>query len=1290
MRIDQAIIGKYQENKIEKVYYKNYKLFDYDEIKMNRPCYLEFPLKFNNNDILSDRKLGYLNKMEFIYYEDFNAKNFDYNSSKNEFLINLLDKENGNNTFKDYFLNPEHTVFFQVTYDQQEHGCNFYIIGLTKNIIIKNNNLSFRYIPDYRPNKTRDNFYCSFKKIKFNDVLHLENPNVPVDLSYCFFKNTYLQYIEDFEKIGIKQISNLESICEDDEDFISGLNPLFESIEPSYIKSMKHAFYMCENLSEELYLMNINLANNCDPDALNSTFYWCRKIKLSSNQIRHFDFTKLTSLSITFYECSFYEKTGIVNFSNLDFSNIIDISGTFGYIYTPKNYQITFENSIFPDVEDLSLAFTGLDKKANFSNIFFPKGKEFFRTFNGTTPINFDLDTNIFNNPLLEDVYECFAYSDLTDYDANILLQKALNLSSTINKQSIYSGSHLNSFNFNNTTFTYNIIQTDVYWPNNPTLFKYRKYQVPDYDSLLTLSLIKNANIDIVNMNNCVFQDPTITLQTDTDYIQKFSDDEFPYLNYFDVLFNSTNIKTLNINNCAFGENLVPYFCDTNINILNMNNAEPYIINKPLRCGCSFSRKEQTSFYKYISHSMLEWSENLFENIINELHLQNFQFYDSLDRYIFGKCHIAIDTLEYKTTGLYSPTLRVLDLSNTNISALYLEKLQGYIDSGKYKEHIYKCNLNQLLLSNINNNSFLYFDDKIHTNELDLSNNNLNYNYFVGFLKDTLDTLNTLDISNTVITCDFSESLEIKWLCMKNLYDTGLSITFPDPIQSLTITKCNLDHLNLNTLLNGQISNSINILTYLNIYNNQIKTLTLLNTSKMNFLNSVLRLSKNSLLESVNFIDNNTFACQGIDARECSTITSSAVHNIFEHINCINISSLFFNFRECGALTSCDFTKLNNINSNQTIQAYDTNNHMFYDDQDLISVNFGPLTLYSPISMFDYCRNLTNVNINNLVGDASYIFNKCHSLSTINVINWNPTKLTGAFYDCQSLTSINFINSNMSNLRYMSHIFSGCDSLTSIDLSSWNTSNLLSATGSFNNCFSLTSIDLSSWDTSVLQSTAFMFYGCTALTSVNLSSWNTSNLFDISSMFEKCTSLISLDLSDWNGLSFTSCENTFKNCISLRNLELFSFPTYNPTTGPSIGFRGMFFNCSSLTQLDLNNFYCYLKENQYESESGKIYYIYEGTIIPQMFQGCKNLQTIYTNNHNHYVDIIHEREPGSVDPDPYWRIGDTFYHCNKLVGENGTAHKDQVYDEHDPDGVYFAKIDGGENDKGYFTYQASN
>ena len=97
-----------------------------------------------------------------------------------------------------------------------------------------------------------------------------------------------------------------------------------------------------------------------------------------------------------------------------------------------------------------------------------------------------------------------------------------------------------------------------------------------------------------------------------------------------------------------------------------------------------------------------------------------------------------------------------------------------------------------------------------------------------------------------------------------------------------------------------------------------------------------------------------------------------------------------------------------------------------------------------------------------------------------------------------------------------------------------------------------------------------MFYSCTSLTTINgISEWDTSNVTDMEAMFFNCTSLTELDLSTLDTSNVTDMHDMFNWCENLAILDLSGFDMSN-VTGLTSRFN-MFGRCYNLQELRLDN-----------------------------------------------------------------------------------------------------------------------
>ena len=124
--------------------------------------------------------------------------------------------------------------------------------------------------------------------------------------------------------------------------------------------------------------------------------------------------------------------------------------------------------------------------------------------------------------------------------------------------------------------------------------------------------------------------------------------------------------------------------------------------------------------------------------------------------------------------------------------------------------------------------------------------------------------------------------------------------------------------------------------------------------------------------------------------------------------------------------------------------------------------------------------NLTNM---------SFIFNKCSSLTNINLSNFNTQDVNNMgfmFCKCSSLTNINLSNFNTQNVIHMSWMFSGCSSLKNLNLENFSTQNVKDMFGMFNDCSSLKNLNLDNFNTQKVTDMNNMFKGCTSLMKENV------------------------------------------------------------------------------------------------------------------------------------------------------------------------------------------------------------
>lgn len=186
------------------------------------------------------------------------------------------------------------------------------------------------------------------------------------------------------------------------------------------------------------------------------------------------------------------------------------------------------------------------------------------------------------------------------------------------------------------------------------------------------------------------------------------------------------------------------------------------------------------------------------------------------------------------------------------------------------------------------------------------------------------------------------------------------------------------------------------------------------------------------------------------------------------------------------------------------------------------------------------------------------------------------TNASYLFNGCSNLISINIEALDTSNATDMSYMFQGCSSLASLDLSKFDTSKVESMFWMFKDCRTLKSLNLSSFDTSKVLMMSGMFWGCDSLRAVDVSSFDTSSVNDLSWMFWGCSSLASVDLSNFDTSSVTDAYGVFYDCSSLKRLDLSSFDM-----SAAREMSSFFYGCTSLQEVKFGSSFVFVGNDSF-------------------------------------------------------------------------------------------------------------
>ena len=215
------------------------------------------------------------------------------------------------------------------------------------------------------------------------------------------------------------------------------------------------------------------------------------------------------------------------------------------------------------------------------------------------------------------------------------------------------------------------------------------------------------------------------------------------------------------------------------------------------------------------------------------------------------------------------------------------------------------------------------------------------------------------------------------------------------------------------------------------------------------------------------------------------------------------------------------------------------------------SVNYNGTT-YSVTSIgddaFNRCSSLTGIEIPNSVtsiGQGAFVY--CSSLTSVEIGNSVTSIGDDAFYDCESLTSIEIPNSVTS---IGDNAFNSCSGLTSIVWNAIKCSDLSSDCYPFEYCSNITSF---TFGDEVEHIPAYLCFCMSNLTSIEIPNSVTSIG---NSAFEGCKSLTSIEIPN----SVTSIGNSaFSGCSRLTRIEI-------PNSVTTIG-EWAFRDCISLTKI---------------------------------------------------------------------------------------------------------------------------
>lgn len=379
-----------------------------------------------------------------------------------------------------------------------------------------------------------------------------------------------------------------------------------------------------------------------------------------------------------------------------------------------------------------------------------------------------------------------------------------------------------------------------------------------------------------------------------------------------------------------------------------------------------------------------------------------------------------------------------------------------------------------------------------------------------------------------------------------------------------------------------------------------------------------------------------------------------------------NVTDMTSMFQYCSALSSLDLSSLNT--SNVTKMA-----HMFYDCQNLVSLNisgFNTAKVTGMDAMFYNCNKLESLNLSSFVTE-------------------NVTNMQEMFWTCSSLTDIDVTGFETSLVTSMAQMFFGCSGLTTLDLSSFNTGNATQMTGMFQDCSNLVTIyvgDNWSYEQAATGGN-LMFDGCTSIVGGSGTEYSSANydwryahvdggtvnpgyLTDVKykGKTDEAYAVLSsdsktltfyydkdkefrtgvVDIDTGSGLGWESYSSTitsvvfddsFANYTSLTSTASWFMGCTNLTSITGIAnlktdnvtnMYAMFYNCSSLTSLDVSGFVTDNVTNMEKMFSACDFTTLDisnfktdkVTNMKEMFRECRSLATLTLDKNNFKTDNV--------------------------------------------------------------------
>ena len=204
---------------------------------------------------------------------------------------------------------------------------------------------------------------------------------------------------------------------------------------------------------------------------------------------------------------------------------------------------------------------------------------------------------------------------------------------------------------------------------------------------------------------------------------------------------------------------------------------------------------------------------------------------------------------------------------------------------------------------------------------------------------------------------------------------------------------------------------------------------------------------------------------------------------------------------------------------------------------DLHNITFANVT--SANYAFQTCKATTiDMSSAQINANASFMFNQCSNLTSIDLQNCNFQNGQSMFQSCSALTSVNLHNSTFASGGSCANMFNGCGNLTTIDLHSATFANTTNASLMFLNCKKLTTLDLSSATFASVTNAQQMFSICNIITSISMPLATFANVTNAAWIFQNCYAVTTIEMPLATFEKVTTSGSTFQNCNALTTLDV--------------------------------------------------------------------------------------------------------------------------------------------------------